>query len=606
MQEIYRVIARLMGTDLTVMIIGESGTGKELVARALHDYGKRRNGPFVAINMAAIPRELIESELFGHEKGAFTGATARGMGRFEQAKGGTLFLDEIGDMPLEAQTRLLRVLQEGEYTAVGGRVPIRADVRIIAATHRDLRSLIRQGLFREDLFYRLNVAPIRLPPLRERSADIPALVRHFAALAAREGLPPKQLDEEAMERLRSYRWPGNVRELENLIRRLAALYSQEVIGVSVIEAELGEAPDRRRADRCRTRRRARRRGRAPHPRLFRRAQGRPAGGRALRPGVARDRTAADRADPRRHPRQPDQGGPFARPQPQHAAQEDPRIGHPGGARPKISVGAARQRRRCRPVSAGCGRQRRQRRRAAWKFRRCALGIVHEADAAGSDVGRPNRSAAQARDRLGRGCIGLRGRDLSGADRSAALRHRPSTVLSLLNLDLVLLLVLGALVAKRVLQVWAERRRGLAGSRLQIRLVVLFSLIAVMPTIIVAVFSYLFFSYGVESWFSDKVRTAISNSLAVAEAYVHEHQQAIRADALAMANDLDRDAVELELDPNRLEQVVSAQAALRGLTEAVVFDRAGMCSRGRASPSRSAFSRFRMARCASPTKARSRS
>jgi two-component system nitrogen regulation response regulator GlnG len=243
MQEVYRVIARLMGTDLTVTIVGESGTGKELVARALHNYGKRRNGPFVPINMAAIPRELIESELFGHERGAFTGATARNMGRFEQAQGGTLFLDEIGDMPLEAQTRLLRVLQEGEFTAVGGRVPIRADVRVIAATHHDLRNLIRQGLFREDLFYRLNVAPIRLPPLRERSADIPALVRHFAAQAVREGLPAKRLDDEAMERLRSYRWPGNVRELENLMRRLAALYSQEIIGLSVVEAELGEAPE---------------------------------------------------------------------------------------------------------------------------------------------------------------------------------------------------------------------------------------------------------------------------------------------------------------------------------------------------------------------------
>ena len=240
MQEIYRAIARLMGTDLTVMITGESGTGKELVARALHDFGKRRSGPFVAINMAAIPRELIESELFGHERGAFTGATARGVGRFEQAKGGTLFLDEIGDMPAEAQTRLLRVLQEGEYTAVGGRAPIRVDVRIIAATHRDLPQLIRQGLFREDLFYRLNVAPIRLPPLRERSTDIAALASHFASLAAREGLPFKTIDEAAMERLRRYRWPGNVRELENLVRRLAALYSQEVIGLDVVEAELAE------------------------------------------------------------------------------------------------------------------------------------------------------------------------------------------------------------------------------------------------------------------------------------------------------------------------------------------------------------------------------
>src|SRR5712671_6662119 len=241
MQEIYRIIARLMGTDLTVMIMGESGTGKELVARALHNYGKRRSGPFVAINMAAIPRELIESELFGHEKGAFTGATARGIGRFEQAQGGTLFLDEIGDMPIEAQTRLLRVLQEGEYTTVGGRTPIRADVRIIAATHRDLRQLIRQGLFREDLFYRINVVPIRLPPLRERSEDIPALVRHFLAQAGAEGLPGKILDQAAIERLKSYRWPGNVRELENLVRRLAALYAQEVIGIDAVEAELAEA-----------------------------------------------------------------------------------------------------------------------------------------------------------------------------------------------------------------------------------------------------------------------------------------------------------------------------------------------------------------------------
>nr|WP_040567766.1 nitrogen regulation protein NR(I) [Magnetospirillum molischianum] len=243
MQEIYRTLARLMGTDLTVMITGESGTGKELVARALHDYGKRRNGPFVAINMAAIPRELIESELFGHEKGAFTGATQRAAGRFEQAEGGTLFLDEIGDMPPEAQTRLLRVLQEGEYTTVGGRVPIRANVRIVAATHRDLTQLIRQGLFREDLFYRLNVVPIRLPPLRERGEDIPELIRHFLALAGSEGLPTKTIDSHAMERLKRHRWPGNVRELENLVRRLAALYSQEVIGIDVIEAELaGGAP----------------------------------------------------------------------------------------------------------------------------------------------------------------------------------------------------------------------------------------------------------------------------------------------------------------------------------------------------------------------------
>jgi two-component system nitrogen regulation response regulator GlnG len=238
MQEIYRLLARLMQTDLTVMITGESGTGKELVARALHDYGKRRTGPFVAVNMAAIPRELIESELFGHEKGAFTGANARNAGRFEQSEGGTLFLDEIGDMPTEAQTRLLRVLQQGEYTTVGGRTPIKTDVRIIAATNKDLRILIQQGVFREDLFFRLNVVPLRIPPLRERVEDIPDLIRHFFAQAEREGLPPKQIETAAIERLKRYRWPGNVRELENLARRLAALYPQETITTAVIDNEL--------------------------------------------------------------------------------------------------------------------------------------------------------------------------------------------------------------------------------------------------------------------------------------------------------------------------------------------------------------------------------
>jgi len=220
------------------MITGESGTGKELVARALHDYGKRKSGPFVAINMAAIPRDLIESELFGHEKGAFTGANTRSSGRFEQAEGGTLFLDEIGDMPMEAQTRLLRVLQQGEYTTVGGRTPIKTDVRIIAATNKDLRILIQQGLFREDLFFRLNVVPLRLPPLRERAEDVPDLIRHFFAIAEREGLPRKQIDQGATERLKKYQWPGNVRELENLARRLAALYPHEIITLAVVESEL--------------------------------------------------------------------------------------------------------------------------------------------------------------------------------------------------------------------------------------------------------------------------------------------------------------------------------------------------------------------------------
>ena len=239
MQDIFRSLARLMQTDLTVMISGESGTGKELVARALHDYGKRKSGPFVAINMAAIPRDLIESELFGHEKGAFTGANARSVGRFEQAEGGTLFLDEIGDMPMEAQTRLLRVLQQGEYTTVGGRLAIRTDVRIIAATHKNLPQLIEEGRFREDLYYRLAVVPVTLPPLRERADDIPELARHFLDRAAIAGLPRKTLDQDAATRLSAHDWPGNVRELENLMRRLSALSREDVITAPVIGQQLG-------------------------------------------------------------------------------------------------------------------------------------------------------------------------------------------------------------------------------------------------------------------------------------------------------------------------------------------------------------------------------
>ncbi|MEN0041855.1 MAG: nitrogen regulation protein NR(I) [Pseudomonadota bacterium] len=244
MQDIYRVIARMTQTDLTVLINGESGTGKELVAKALHEFGKRKNGPFVAINMAAIPRELIESELFGHEKGAFTGADTRSAGRFEQAEGGTLFLDEIGDMPLEAQTRLLRVLQEGEYSTVGGRTAIPTDVRIVAATHQDLTALIDSGQFREDLFYRLNVVPLRVPPLRERGMDVPDLARHFLELAHDLGLPMKSFTSEALDRLRTYNWPGNVRELENLVQRLVALHPQEQITGELVDSELSSARPR--------------------------------------------------------------------------------------------------------------------------------------------------------------------------------------------------------------------------------------------------------------------------------------------------------------------------------------------------------------------------
>lgn len=241
MQAVYRMITRVLRNDLTVLILGESGTGKELVAEAIHNLGKRAAGPFVAVNTAAIPSELIESELFGHEKGAFTGAVARQVGKFEQARGGTLFLDEIGDMPMQAQTRLLRALQSGKIRRVGGREEIELDVRIIAATNRDLLPMIAAGQFREDLYYRLAVVPIELPPLRERADDIEALARHFLVQAASEGLPRRQLTSEGAALLARQPWRGNVRELRNFIYRLALLARDDVVDAAAIEPLLAQA-----------------------------------------------------------------------------------------------------------------------------------------------------------------------------------------------------------------------------------------------------------------------------------------------------------------------------------------------------------------------------
>jgi len=237
MQNIYKAMARVVQTDLTVMVIGESGTGKELVARAIHAHGPRKENPFVPVNMAAIPKELIESELFGHERGAFTGAETRTLGRFGQAKGGTLFLDEIGDMPLEAQTRLLRVLQEGEYRTVGGQATIKTNVRIVAATNKSLKAMVKSGDFREDLFFRLNVVPLHIPPLRERAADIPDLAEHFLQRAQESGLPFKTLSASAKKVLQSFDWPGNVRELENLLHRICALHPGTQISGATIKEE---------------------------------------------------------------------------------------------------------------------------------------------------------------------------------------------------------------------------------------------------------------------------------------------------------------------------------------------------------------------------------
>ena len=238
MQDVFRLIARVLNNDLTVLITGESGTGKELVAEAIHQLGARRTGPFVAVNTAAIPRELIESELFGHERGAFTGAVSQQIGKFEQANGGTLFLDEIGDMPAEAQVRLLRALQSGRIRRVGGRQELRVDVRIIAATNQDLEPAISSGRFREDLFYRLNVVPIPLPPLRDRTSDIGLLAGHFLAEAIKEGLPARRISDEAVAKLEKRAWKGNVRELRNSIFRLALLSRDETITEHAVEEVL--------------------------------------------------------------------------------------------------------------------------------------------------------------------------------------------------------------------------------------------------------------------------------------------------------------------------------------------------------------------------------
>jgi two-component system nitrogen regulation response regulator GlnG len=240
MQEVYRSIGRLARSSMTVLITGESGTGKELVARALHDNSPRAAKPFIALNTAAIASELLESELFGHERGSFTGADARRIGRFEQAHGGTLFLDEIGDMSPELQTRLLRVLAESEFFRVGGQTSIKVDVRVIAATNQDLAKAVKEGRFREDLYHRLNVIRINTPPLRQRRVDIPLLLNHYLADAAKEiEVPAKSLNREAMELLQSFNWPGNVRQLVNATRRLTVTAPGGIISATDIPEDLG-------------------------------------------------------------------------------------------------------------------------------------------------------------------------------------------------------------------------------------------------------------------------------------------------------------------------------------------------------------------------------
>ena len=243
MQEVFRAIGRLSQSHITVLINGESGTGKELVAHALHRHSPRGSKPFIALNMAAIPKDLIETELFGHEKGAFTGANSQRQGRFEQANGGTLFLDEIGDMPFETQTRLLRVLADGEFYRVGGHIPVRVDVRIVAATHQDLEKLVNDGRFREDLYHRLNVIRIHIPKLAHRSEDIPMLAQHFLARAGKElGVSPKILRSETVEYMQQLPWQGNVRQLENTCRWLTVMITGREVYPEDLPSELKQLP----------------------------------------------------------------------------------------------------------------------------------------------------------------------------------------------------------------------------------------------------------------------------------------------------------------------------------------------------------------------------
>ena len=349
MQEVFRAIGRLSQSNATVLITGESGTGKELVARALHRHSPRAAGPFVAINTAAIPKDLLESELFGHERGAFTGAQASRRGRFEQAEGGTLFLDEIGDMPPDLQVRLLRVLSDGEYYRVGGHAPQKANVRIIAATHQNLEERVRQGLFREDLLHRLNVVRLRLPPLRERPEDIAPLARHFLQKSARElAVEPKLLSDDALKVLASFAFPGNVRQLENICHWLTVMAPGQRIDVADLPPEVREAPGAGAATR-RSRLAAGARPRARAGARARRAQRR----RSARAGVRED---ADPPRARAHRRPSHGSGRVARLGPQHADAQDP------GARPRGRAAQGRPGRRVARRRVRAARQRPRRRR----------------------------------------------------------------------------------------------------------------------------------------------------------------------------------------------------------------------------------------------------
>ena len=571
MQDIYRMLARMMQTDLTVMISGESGTGKELVARALHEYGRRRNGPFVAINMAAIPRDLIELELFGHEKGAFTGAQQRSTGRFEQAEGGTLFLDEIGDMPMEAQTRLLRVLQQGEYTTVGGRTPIKTDVRIVAATNKDLRTLINQGLFREDLFYRLNVVPLRLPALRERSEDIPDLVRHFFKQGENSGLQTKRISE----------WRHRADEALPLAgQRARAGKSDSPAGRALPAGRDFGRDHRRRAE-------------------DRRAAGRQPGhllpddlsiGQAVEHYLQRyfGSFAGDLPPPGLYQRI------LAEVEyPLVLASMTATRGNQIKAAELLGLNRNTLRKKIRELGVNVYRAELTCRNSVpletGRFRDpflisaeecCTIATmrcIHPTHCTGSQglmatIQRCSRAdLCASRHHEGRrllvltGVVAIVGALISAAVSFAILvgvtpiTPDNTTTLTLIAVNAGFVLLLIGLIGRELRRIYVARRRGKAASRLHVRIVTMFALVAAIPAIMVAVVASITLDIGLDRWFEIRTKTIISSSLSIADAYVQENARNLQGTTLSMAYDLDQARSIYSLDRTGFRDLMTQQA-----------------------------------------------
>ncbi len=558
MQGVYRMITRVLRNDLSVLILGESGTGKELVAEAIHQLGHRRSGPFVAVNAAAIPRDLLESELFGHEKGAFTGAIAQAIGKFEQANGGTLFLDEIGDMPLEAQTRLLRALQSGRIRRVGGRQEIGVDVRILAATNRDLGPMIAAGTFREDLYYRLAVVPIELPPLRERRSDVAALTKHFLAQAAAEGLPQRQIDPAGAAALERRPWRGNVRELRNAVYRLALLTREDTIDGDTVDAVLGPPISPFVTGACGICRCAgsvaARLSAAGRTAL--RSGDRRAGATAIRPRVGGDR------------RQPVARCSPAWDQPQHIAQATDRSG-----------------------------DRSQRLRTGWLIafagQRITLAYVQQCRcnratmASSPPIPASVRSARRSPRWRRRFIVSSRRANLYLFLELTALIAFLAMVWSawytftsappdgqLLPSRRVAVLLIGTLIPAMALLVLLGRRLALrraegSTARLHVRLVFFFSLVAAVPTLLVAGFAAILFQSGVDFWFSDNSRGLMQNANALARGYYEQNQVQVANQTVAMASDMQYYLQSFKLTDPDLADIYVLQVKQREINKSAV-------------------------------------